>query len=973
MKKQYMVAGLLWWTSSGLMVWAGENKLAYPNIDDPTKEWCYLARSITQTAMPFVPNTVQVTWDGDIYTRQRELSFFYGQDLKPVMQREKNWLEGWIPVVEYDWTEKAIHYKMEIFNANLDGENMANTVTFARATVRNAGSTAVETSFAAASRGSAGSFRYGKPPFDFTAEYEIKDNALFYRKNLAYVFPAGATSVEAVPGVPYQKAFKGSDYFISPRCEVGLARYDFKLNPGEVKTLEFKIPSNAVNFKTYVEKLLSADFSHYYTNTVAYWRNLLGDKCVLDVPEPRVQKALKASAMHVILGTRGNGNGTGIQTDGLPYGGLFISAGFDYDYLYDVIGLPTQVIRTYDRPINGQDPDGLFADGRKAKARSHGQALMMLTHHIIFTGDMDYAKEMYPHIQKAVAYITTAHKADQYGLMPPSEIAYDNEMIIGRYTSHNLWCLAALRQSIVVARLLGQSEDAKNWLAVHDSYEKAVLKALEANAGSDGFVPPGLYGARGVGKEIGEDWENSLLAWPTELLAPDNRLVRGTMNRWRQDKYREGIMAYKRFLHHYVTVNAAQQDLVAGNQKQALLDIYHILLHCGSTMEGFENQCYPWDQREIVDGGAAPCHAWGSSKIAGLIRNMFVLEYGGKLGLEPDKRNLYLFSVVSPAWAKSGETISIRNAPTEFGTVSTSMQFTEGGAEVRMEKNFRTQPGQIVVRIPYFVKDVSFTSDAKTSLLKDNAVSLSSDASTLTLKWKMDPDADKTTYQDILLGYRREKTDWVTRLEPKPKSPDGSLTDAEKAHPSGPLSFQLVKEAFTTEYGRRYAEMLKNGGKSLTLEAPALLTNVAQKEALYKESLVEKNLALGKKVTASGNLGAARFVNTGKRGDLSACWEVDTARGPAWWQVDLEKVTKVGHIVVVADYREPAHAYPYTIEASVDGTNWNLLVDQRENKIPATRDGYSAVFAPTSMRFIKVTGFKNNVDSKFRLVQVLAD
>ena len=971
-----MMAGMLGLAWPGLMFGAGENKLAYPNIDDPNKEWCYLAKSITQVGVPFESAAVQVTWDGAIYTGQRELCFFYGKDLKPVMQRGKNWLEGWIPVVEYEWTEAAVHYQMEIFNCRLDGLDKEDTVTFARVTVRNDGTAVTETSFASASRASAGSSRYGKPFFDYTSAYEVKSNAFYYNDRLVYTFPSGATSVEAVPGVPYQKVFKGNDYMLSPRCEVALARYDFKLSPGEATTLEFKMPRNPTTTKAFNDEVFKAKFSHYYTETVTYWRNLLGDKCVLDVPEPRVQKALKASAMHVILSTRNWGKSGGIQTDGVPYGGMFISAGFDYDYLYTIMGLPNQVIRTYDPPIKRQEPDGLFADGTRTNARSHGQALMMITHHIIFTGDMDYAKEMYPYIQKAVAYIATQHKADQYGLMPPS-IPYDNEMVSGRNTSHNLWCLAALRESIVIARLLGQSEDEKNWLAVHDSYEKAVLQALDSNAGPDGYIPPGLYGAKGVGTrpngewKIGEDWENSLLAWPPEVLSPHDPKVMGTSNRWRQDKYREGIMAYKRFLHHYITVNAASQDLVAGNQKQALLGIYHILLHCGSTFEGFENQMYPWDQRNICEGGAAACHAWGSAKIAGLIRNMFVLEHGGKNGLEPDQRNLYLFSVVSPAWAKPGETVSIRNAPTEFGTVSASMKFTEGGAEVQIEKSFRTPPGQLVVRIPYFVKDVAFTANAKTSSLKDRAVYLSSDASSLTFTWKLDPDADNKTYQDILLSYRREPTVWETQLVPKPKSPEGSLTEAEKAHPSGPLSFQLVKEAFLTEFGRRYAERLKTGGTPLMLEAPALLTDAAQKKALYKQCLVEKNFAAFRKVTASRK-NEAGLANNGKRGDPSIYWEADTSKGPVWWQVEFEKVRRVSRIVVVCDYREPARAYPYTVETSMDGKNWTLLVDKRENQIPASYEGYSSEFAPTNMRFIKVSGFKNSVDSKFRLVQVLA-
>ena len=43
--------------------------LVDPVIDDPNREWCYLAKSTTVLGVPFVPEPVQVTYDGAIYTR----------------------------------------------------------------------------------------------------------------------------------------------------------------------------------------------------------------------------------------------------------------------------------------------------------------------------------------------------------------------------------------------------------------------------------------------------------------------------------------------------------------------------------------------------------------------------------------------------------------------------------------------------------------------------------------------------------------------------------------------------------------------------------------------------------------------------------------------------------------------------------------------------------------------------------------
>ena len=415
------------------------------------------------------------------------------------------------------------------------------------------------------------------------------------------------------------------------------------------------------------------------------------------------------------------------------------------------------------------------------------------------------------------------------------------------------------------------------------------------------------------------------------------------------------------------------QDLVGGRSRDALMDIYHILLHEGSTFEGFENQVEPWTDR-IVHGFPPP-HAWGASKIAGLIRNMFVMEYGGDMGLEPENRDLCLFSVVSPAWFKPGQTISVRNALTEFGTISASMRFGDSGAEVKFEKQFRAQPGHLVVRIPYFVKDVSFTTDAKSSERKGNAVCLSPDATTLTFSWKLDPGADKNAYQDILMAYRREQGFWPgPRGEMPATRPEGFLTDEEKAHPAEPLSFKLVTEAYSHEYARRYNAGLKAGKLPLPrLIAPPMVADEKERKSLYDTSQVEGSLSTGgwNRTSVTQNRQSRRFVTDGKRGNTLEYWECDPTWSPAWVNIDLGKIVDVSRVIVVPYYGEPRQAYCYILEGSADGKTWTLLQDQSENKVLASREGYSYEFLPAKMRYIKVTAVKNAASSKFMLVEVM--
>ncbi len=54
-----------------------ESKMVDPRMDDPGKPWCYLQKSTTLIGVPYMPDAIQVTYDGAVYTRSAELCFYY--------------------------------------------------------------------------------------------------------------------------------------------------------------------------------------------------------------------------------------------------------------------------------------------------------------------------------------------------------------------------------------------------------------------------------------------------------------------------------------------------------------------------------------------------------------------------------------------------------------------------------------------------------------------------------------------------------------------------------------------------------------------------------------------------------------------------------------------------------------------------------------------------------------------------------
>ncbi|MBL7134737.1 MAG: hypothetical protein ISS78_11610 [Phycisphaerae bacterium] len=839
-----------------------------PAIDAPDKPWCYLAKSTTVIGTPYMPGAVQVTFDGAIYTQSAELCFFYGKGLRPVFARQKTWLDGWIPIVQYAWRDGPIAYDIEMFGAPLDGEDETNTVQFARMTMRNTSKTQADGRIAAAMRHNGGDRRAGGTTFSPDWTYAMTDRGVWRNGCLVYVFTPGAR-LEATPGQAYEKPFVGRRRCITPRSAVGMVRFERTLKPGESFSATFTMPRTPVprSENALVEKVRQARYDRYRRKTEQTWRDMFAAGSQFDIPEQRVHEAVRASLVHLMLATRQRG-GKRFQTSGLPYQNFFMIDYVDMRAAYDAMGRGAFARQSFEQVFDRQQDDGLFCDTSLSHGKrlwsSHGHMVHSLAHHCLMTRDWAYARTIRPKLLRAVQWIDAASKQDKYGLMPPAW-PYDAEMIKGRYTSHNLWSLLGLRSAVRLAGRAGWKNEAELWRKLHDDYEASVLKAIDATAGRDRYVPTGLYdfitgpaARRGFAEyRTNQDWENLLLSYPTEVLAPGDGRLAATLAMMHRIRYREGIMTYRNgmHLHQYLTTNVTNQHVVRGEQRQALIDLYHVLLHSGSTHEGYENMVVPWSTR---DTNCPPPHAWAAAKITLLIRNMLVLEHGGRAGLNADKRDLHLFSVVSPAWAGRGKKIAIRDARTEMGPVNAVMTFTDDGASVTLNNRFHTPPRSLVVRVPYFVELVRFDSDAKQARRDGDRIVLSPDATRLTMKFTPRPKAHDGRFQDLLLAYRREVGHWKGKIDDHPAPPKGFLTAAEQAVGGEPISFDLVLRAYQHEYKRRFDAHVKAGGAVMTVAAPPLLSDEQRRAAFTKQfgrvASTPPGIAVGKPATASASL-----------------------------------------------------------------------------------------------------------------------
>ncbi len=957
-----------------------------PAIDRAEEEWCYAAQSTTVIGMPFVPEPVQVTYDGAIYTRYAELAFFHGKTLKPVMARNKTFLDGWIPVVGYGWKDDGVDYHLEIFSAELPELGTANLVQFAKLTMTNSGTAPTEGVVAAAARGSAGHFRLGKcrdcttPATRFTMD----DNCLTRNGRLIYTFSPTAETY-AVPDSPYQGEYRAAEHHITDRVATGFSVYRRMLQPGETFNAVFNMPRVPIGNPELIAAVTAADYQSKVEETVQYWKSLLGD-VEFEIPEKRVDDSYRAALVHLILATRTQ-NGQKRQGSGLPYDALFLNDYIDMLLAYDTAGLYEFSEPNVDWLIRKQHESGMFIDvhnrGNDDIVTSHGQGLFSLAYHFIATQDRAYGKRIYPAIRKGARFIIKDHKSDKHGLIRPS-IPYDAPMVTGYHTCHNLFALLALRTSIRVARLLGETEDAEAWSQANDSYTDAIVKAVDWIYKKEGYIRSGLYDWKAgyVQGRVGnpnrfpnQDWENNLLVYPTELLRPDDPRVIKTLATIRARKYREGCMSYRNgmHVHQYVTLNQANQYRAIGDQKHALLDLYHVLLHNGSTHEGFENLVVPWSNR-TPSAGCPPPHAWAAAKTALFIRNMMVCEYGGQCGVDEGSRDLHLYSLISPAWIEPGEKVAIRNAPTEMGRVSSTLSFTEDGAELTFKAEFHQPPRYLVFRIPYTVELDSFTSDASRAFEEDGLLFFTPDMKRASIRWREKPGAHDDNFQDILRGYRSEY-DFIVEDGNYDLARAGKpfLLEEEEDHPAEPLSFDLVRGAFLKEYRRRFDEYMANGGKPYPVEPPPLMTAEQRGDDHVKRfppvDPAVVGIAVNKPVTASASLEAypPQLAVDGIADKLQSSWQTDPY--PAWFQIDLRKPAEINRIHVYPYWGSGRH-YRYTVDVSEGGEAWRQVADMSENTTPATPKGDDHHFEPTSARYVRVNMQHHNLNRGVHLVEV---
>lgn len=902
-----------------------------PSIDDAPGPFCYFSRPSTVIGVADGPEGAQVTPEGWLWTGAAELVFMAGSDLEPLRQRIQTLADGFLPIVEYSVERDGMVYEVTMFGATLDGKPESNLVCFVRVRVRNAGKAAGPATFAVALRadgpnlcdGMRQSFNVLGATYELGPFYAARDGAIIYTFSET---PRPRRFI--VPDREDPGPIKASDEFITRRAPVCMVRYDLTVPAGGAQDIYLKMPYYPVPLTSpEVDLLREASFDDYLARTREWWRKYLALGAQIELPEEKVVNAWRAGLVYDSIARDKAGDDYIAKVNEFQYDAFWVRDGAYIVASFDFYGRHDWAAQSLDFFLKQQQADGIMY--QPPQLDGFGQSLWAMGNHWRLTGDMAFARRVYPYLASHVRGVIEKAHADPLGLIPPAP-PYDNEAINGHYTGHSLWFLTGLRDVIAIADALGEDAAAAQFRAWFDEYRSKFLAAVsDVTAQTGGYLPPGLDAGPGC------DWGNLLLTYPRGgvpsrgVFDPTDPVVTATVDTVRSRKYAEGIMTYGpglavHGLHHYVTIKLTQNLVNMNRQRDCLADFYGWLVHTSSTHAGFEGGIAPWDNRD--PGGNLPPHGWSAAMYNGLLRNMLVREWDG---------HLHLFTVLSPAWVKAGSRIAIRRMPTEFGPVTADTQIEENRWGIRLQAAWRTPPRDIVVHIPWFADARSAAVDGKPAAVtaapfgEGQQVVIPASAKELFVRW---------------------------RLEDVPE-----------------ISYEAAVAAWKAENRKRFEQYVEAGGRPEPLwpEGRLLMTREERQDA-WAELESQVGIAAGCPATASHSE-EGHPPSAAVDGDTSRTSYWGATPYPAWWQVDLGAVKPLDRIRVITfwDHGPEPRYYQFRVLVSEDGQTWQQVADMSDNTKPATPGGIDFPVGGRKGRYVRVEMLKNSANIGVHLVEVM--
>lgn len=749
--------------SVSLLGFPALGQMLNPDIDRPGEPFSYIGPSTDQMTIRGAQFGTEITPEGYLYTGWGELMFLVGNPPVPVEQRVRTLERSYLPIFHYTYSDGAVRYEITTFAAPLDAKSSQphHLVNFIRVVATNSAKVERTSYFNVAFRYTGpvddadghGDHRFPRPvvprkPGDYSQPgvnfdphwtYGFTGDLAVRSGKIVYEFPASA---EPVLWTTRNELYsQPAEIKVLPDTPVLTTQFELHLAPSASGTLIFKMPVQPIPVADQlgVQELREANFDAALRQTTDYWQGMIDSGLQIELPEAKVADTFRASLIYDLMAIDHTGDDYIQTVNKLQYHAFWLRDGTHIMNAYDETGHFDAVRQCLPFFLKTQNAEGLFLS-QPGQYDGWGQALWAFGRYYKLSHDRAFAAQVFPAVKRAVAWLHQARAADPMHLMPAAN-PHDDEFTqkTAHVTGHNFWALFGLRSAIELAKAVGASQDAADFQREYDDYSQRLFAALRAvGAKNGGYIPAG------IDVPGGQDWANMNTLYPDVLFPPFDPLVTGTLRHTRAE-YAEGLMTYAGLLHHYITMKNSEAEIVRGEQQEVVRDLYAILLHTSSTQAGWEYGVEPWGARDFgVD--LAP-HGWFAADYIALVRNMLVREQGS---------DLHLLSVLSPSWAKPGNKIEIKRAPTEFGTVGFEAAFRSGGLTLDLDLDLQREPDRIVLHLPWFITAASAQVDGRSIPVAGSQLQLPPQARRVEISWVRRTPAPALSYSRAVEDYQRE-------------------------------------------------------------------------------------------------------------------------------------------------------------------------------------------------------------------------
>ncbi len=757
-----------------------------PSIDSPGAPFSYPSRPTDQLSVMYSPSGAEITPEGDLYTGFGEMDFYLGLDRVPLQQRIRTLRDGYLPVYSYTADHDGLRYEFTLFAASVahsserSQTDVGIVVNFVRVAILNPGAAARSGYLTTSWRyqgeqtttfptgddrferpipdAGVGGFHQPGELFDPHSRYTVQQEAFLRDDKVIYLFPTQPKPWlnESLRDYYNRDATFGAPVTVLPTTPMATAEYRLDIPAHSERILDFKIPLVPISpSEPAFEDICKASFDEREVSLERSWHSIFAAGIEIVTPEAKVNDTYRTSLVNDLLSLSKVADSYVQTINQFQYHRFYLRDSADFVRMYDTSGYPEIAREVLDLFATRQQPDGNFLS-QPGQYDGWGEALWTYGEHYRITHDKAFAEEVYPRIQRAVAWLVKAMAADPLGLVPATDVR-DNEYIAGHLTGYNFLALDGLQAAEYIAHGLGHFDDESRDKAIEDGLRLRLMAPLDSvTAKTGGYIPPALDGDLG-----GTDWGNLLSLTPEPQLDPWDPRVTATLH-YTEDRYQEGLITYRQpdqgtYLHHYLTIKNTLTELIRGEQQQAIREFYAVLLHTSSTNAGWEYSIRPWGDRDF-SGNLSP-HGWFAADFRNLLRNMMLREQGN---------DLHLLSAVSPEWIGAGKNIHIHGAVTYFGRYGFDLTMPSANTAVlTLNPAFELgmAPTRLLVHLPWFMQVTTVSVDGKpVKGPVSRILSLPPDAHRVELQWNR-----LTTAKDIPVSYRdavgRYKHEYQLRFE----------------------------------------------------------------------------------------------------------------------------------------------------------------------------------------------------------------